>query len=293
MELEILFRILIQKWRIIVPVFIVTLVATAVFTFRQPSIYEAKATYVATLSPAITDNRDFAAVMNVLSSRIEISTTYAEVANSHLLKTIAGENLGLPPEVLRGLSVNSRLIAGTNIIEIAVQGTNPGVARDFANAVGASTIDYVRGLYETFTLSQLDAARTPGRPIQPNVTLNLLLGAILGLVVGVGIVLITHYVQMMEKDPKEMPADATTSDLPRADDISILQLRQDILAMHVELGATRLELVRLQASLQKTNNYATESKTVGQNLESHLEGYHSTNGNKAPTKDSEREESLR
>jgi capsular polysaccharide biosynthesis protein len=273
MELETFLRILIHRWRIIIPIFTITFFTTLIFTLNQPRIYEAKATYVAKLSPTITDNREFASILDILSSRIEIPTTYAEVANSRRIKALAGNKLNLSPEVLSNLSVDSRLIPGTNIIEVAVQGTNPNQVRDFANAIGSDTITYVQALYETFALVPLDEAVTPHSPVGPKTTLNLILGAILGLVLGGGMALLTNFYQTSEKTPKEFPPEVTpeSSSIPN---VSILNLQEEITVLHEQFRSTRQALNQIQAALQKANSYAKDIRSTVYDLEERFDANH-------------------
>ena len=274
MEIETLLRILIRKWWIIVPIFLVTFLATVVFTIKQPPVYEATATYVAKLSRRVTDNRDFAAVINTLSSRVEIATTYAEVANSRRLRAIAAQKLNLSPQALKNLSVSSRLIPGTNIVEISVQGTDPVQVRDFANTIGSSTVEYVQSLYAAFTLDSLDEAIISRDPIRPNVILNLILGGVLGLTLGCGIALLAHFFQTSYKESKKSPSTETIPEGARADDLSAIDLRQDLLELHDELESTRQALNQIQAMLRKTNSYAQDIRSAVYDLERHSNGNH-------------------
>lgn len=274
MDLEKFLLVLIHKWRIIVPIFAVTFLATLYFTYREPHIYEAKATYVAKLSPTITDNRDFAAVINILSSRMEISTTYAEVADSRRLKSMAGQKLKLSQNALNNISVDSRLIPGTNIIEVVVQGTDPLQVRDFANAIGASTIEYIQGLYETFTLAQLDEAVVPRTPVRPKVALNLFLGGILGLGLGIAIAVVTYFFQTSEKDSGKFPATDVIPKTPSEYELSIIDLRRDLLSVHEQLESTTLALNQIQAALRQTHFYAKEIRSAIYDLDKHFDSNH-------------------
>ena len=276
MEIETLVRILVRKWLIIVPIFLVTFAATVIFTIKQPPVYEATATYVAKLSRRISDNRDFAAVINTLSSRVEIATTYAEVANSRRLRAIAAQKLNLSPQALKNLSVSSRLIPGTNIVEIAVQGTDPAQVRDFANAIGTSTIEYVQSLYAAFTLDSLDEAIIPRDPIGPNMILNLILGGVLGLTLGCGIALLTHFFQTSYKESNKSLTTETILEATRADDLFIMNLRQDFLALHEEFESTRQALTQIQSMLRKTNSYAQDIRSAVYDLERHSNGNHAS-----------------
>jgi len=87
------------------------------------------------------------------------------------------------------------LLAGTNVLEITVEGNDPALVRDFANMVGTKTVTYVQGLYDTYELKSLDSANLPASPISPDVKLNLALGAILSLGLGVGLAFLAEYLQ--------------------------------------------------------------------------------------------------
>lgn len=192
MELKAYLRILARKWWIILPTFLVTFTSTVVFTVTQAPVYEAKTTFVVTPNDKF---ESFAYGLDLLSRRSEISSTYAEVASSNLIESLAADELGLSPEQRKSLSIEGRLLAGTNVLEIAAQGNDPVLVTDFANTVGAETVAYVEDLYETYNLRPLDQATQPTLPIEPDRKLNLALGGILGLALSVGLAILSEYLQ--------------------------------------------------------------------------------------------------
>jgi diguanylate cyclase (GGDEF)-like protein len=196
MELRIYLRVLLRKWWVLLPAFLITFTATIVFTFTQAPTYESTATFVVRPNASFGDLNSFASRLDMLSRRTEIATTYAEVAVSRLMKREAADALGLSEEQRWRLSVDSQLLAGTNLIKITVKGSDPVIVRDLANMVGAKTIVYVRELYETYDLKPLDEATLPASPVKPNKKLNLALGAILGLALGVGLAFFSEYLQV-------------------------------------------------------------------------------------------------
>jgi len=196
-ELKTYIFILLRKWWIIVPTFAVTLFITFVLTNRQPSIYETSTTLVMRpRSSFVADEREMVRIVDILSQRIEINTTYAEVAKSRLIKNRAIERLGLSAAERKNLTVRSKVIPGTNILELSVEGSMPEVLPAFAAAVRAETIDYIGGLYDVFELEPLDEAATPKKPIRPNRTLNLAVGAVLGLLLGMMWAFLIEYLLM-------------------------------------------------------------------------------------------------
>jgi diguanylate cyclase (GGDEF)-like protein len=195
MELKIYLRVLLRKWWIVLPAFLITFTATTVFTFTQAPTYRATATFLVAPAGSFEDIKSFANGLDILGRRTEIASTYAEVAASRLIRRDAADELNLSQDQRKGLSVDSRLLAGTNVIEIAVEGSNPVVVRDFANMVGAKTIAYAQKLYDAYNLSPLDQATVPTFPVKPNKKLNLALGAILGLALGGGLAFLSEYLQ--------------------------------------------------------------------------------------------------
>lgn len=202
MELKTYLRIAIAKWWIVLSAFLITFSAVLVFTFGQTPVYESSITYVVRIRVSTPDDRVTVSALDILS-RDQVETTFAEVASSSTIKAQAANALGLAREQMRGISVNAKPLAGTNVLQIVVQGPDPVLVRDFASTVGTQTATYVRGLYGTYELQLLDQASTSSSPVKPRVTLNLLLGAVAGLVLGAGLALLAEYLQA----PTDRPPD--------------------------------------------------------------------------------------
>src|SRR5690606_34429203 len=99
MELKIYLHILIKMWWVVVLILCITLIATISFTMNQPRIYESRATFVVRPQTSVATDRDeLARAVDTLSRRTEINTTYAEVAQSKLIRQRAIERLDLPKQ---------------------------------------------------------------------------------------------------------------------------------------------------------------------------------------------------
>ena len=246
MEFKTYLRILVNRWWIILPSFLITFIATVVFTFTQPVVYQATATYVVRVGVIFQDDRSFVSALDTLSRRVEIASTYAEVTNSRVIKNLAADALGLSPEHRRSLSVDSRLIAGTNILEIIVEGNDPVLVRDFTNAVGAQTVAYVQKLYETYELELLDQAALPRSPVKPDKVLNLTLGGLFGLILGVGLALFAEYLRSgsapspVHREPEAVAYTPTQL---------TFKLQQELALLQAQFETTRRRFEQTQATL--------------------------------------------
>jgi diguanylate cyclase (GGDEF)-like protein len=195
MELKAYLWVLLRKWWILLPAFLITFTTTIVLTFTQAPTYEATATFVIAPSSSFENMSGFVNGLEILSRRAEIASTYAEVAASRLIRQDAADELNLSKDQRKELSVDSQLVGGTNVLGVTAQGNDPVLVRDFANMVGIKTVAYVRDLYETFDLKPLDQAMLPTSSVKPNKKLNLALGGTLGLVLGAGLAFLAEYLQ--------------------------------------------------------------------------------------------------
>ena len=196
MELKLYLRMLMRRWWLILGAFLLTLIPTIILVNRQPWIYEAKSSFVIRPRASFAaGEKELVDAVDTLSRRTEINTTFAEIADSSFIKQRAIDRLGLSAQERKGLRVNGKVIAGANVLEIVVESPDPGIAADFANTVGLETTDYVAGLYDVFELEPLDEAKIPSGPASPNKPLNIALGGIFGLLLGVGFAFLIEYLQ--------------------------------------------------------------------------------------------------
>jgi diguanylate cyclase (GGDEF)-like protein len=163
-------------------------------------IYETSSTYVIRPRSELILDDEFVKALDTVSRRIEINTTFAEVAQSDLIKDAAIAQLDLTKDERQKLAASASVLAGTNILEISAQGKHPELVRDFAIAVGVETVKYVGNLYDVFELESLDIASVPEEPSIPNLLLNLFFAVIIGGSIGVGLVYVSRYLSRPKED---------------------------------------------------------------------------------------------
>ena len=201
MELKAYMLILWRKWWIILSIFIITLTATVIFTFTRPEIYEATVTYVIVPDPALAGSVVYG--MDILSRQTEIGNTYAEIAVSRSIRQRVADKLGLSMAQMASFFIDAQPLSGTNLLKIIVQGGDRDSVTVLANTIGDETSAYVRELQGIYGLNLLDSAPELGYPIESNTKMHIALGAVLGLVLGCGLVFFVEYLQIPLQTPAE------------------------------------------------------------------------------------------
>ena len=228
MEIKVYLRLLQKRWWIVLSFLIIALAATAYFTLNVKPMYRAEATYIVRIITS-DEERNVISAINTLTSRTEIAATYAGVANSSLIKNKAADALGISDQ--NNLKVASQVQSGTNIVEISVEGNDPALVKDYSNAIGVQTVTYVESLYETYRLELLDEAVLPRSPVSPNMVQNLTLGAILGVLLGMGLIIFIEYLNV--------PSDANAIFNILDERIGIYDMRYFRERLHQEMSRSR------------------------------------------------------
>lgn len=198
MEIGTYINFLRKRWKIILFFTLATFAATAFWTYNTKPVYESTATYVVRISSS-SDEKNRISALNTLMSSDDIPATYAKVANSRLIKQQAVEQLALSSAQRAGLSSDSQLIAGTNVLEVTARGYDPTLVMNYANAVGGQMVVFVETLYDTFELAQLDEATLPRTPSYPDTTMNLIMGGAFGFFLGLVLAFLVEYLQPVIK----------------------------------------------------------------------------------------------
>jgi len=202
MEFKAYLKLIFKRWWAVLLVFVVVVSATWFWTSRQEHVYESKATFVLRPRSSTTaPEEDFVKALEMVSRRVEINTTFAEVATSRLIQNRALEQMQLRSGEDQEFSVKAGVVGGTNILTITVEGSEPLAAQEYCTLIGAETLNYVSELYDVFELQPLDPASLSKRPVRPNLTLNLLIGSVLGLTLGIGLALLVEFIRSPYEEP--------------------------------------------------------------------------------------------
>jgi GGDEF domain-containing protein/capsular polysaccharide biosynthesis protein len=179
-------------WLLFFPLLLAVILGILVFIF-YPNIFEAKASYVIRPRSDLSVEGDFVQAMDTLIGRVEINETFAEIAESKLIRKNAIEKLGISGKDSRYYSAAAYVIVGTNLLEIYARGNDPDTVKAFADAVGEETVLYIDNLYDVFELEPLDKARRPSSPVNFAPWQIFIVFVILGLLISIGLIVFVRF----------------------------------------------------------------------------------------------------
>ena len=131
--------------------------------------------------------------------------TYGEIIKSEtvLNEVIANLKLNISTGALKKrIKVNP--VAETEIIEIKVNDTDPNLATNIANELAKVSMKNVKEIMKIDNVQVIDQAQIPKSPIKPNKNMNIAIAAILGFMIGIGIVFLREYLDNTRKTPNDV-----------------------------------------------------------------------------------------
>ncbi|SDN37819.1 capsular exopolysaccharide family [Cryobacterium flavum] len=284
MELRDYIRMLRKSWVLIVLCTLVAVGAASALSILQTPQYSATSkVFVSIQSSGST--ADLAQGNNFSVARVK---TYSALVTTPivLLPVVAALDLGVTAEEL-ATKVTASSQLETSIIEVTVTDTDPVRAADTANAVLASLTLVVEEIETPDTtdatspvkLARAQEATVATAPVSPNVPLNIALGALVGLALGVGFAVLRETLETRIRNTRDVEQ---LTDLPILGGIVFDPKAKDRpLIVHVDPRSPRAESFRtLRTNLQYLDVGRTDrSFVITSSIES--EGKSTTGANLA------------
>lgn len=190
MDFKQFLMVLRRRWMSIVVIVLVALGVSSAITFTRTPMYESRSQVF--LSVDVRDTTDAYAASLFASGR---ASSYADLAQSTELasRVIDQLNLDMTPAQLAD-DISAEVIETTSLIEMAVRSDDPQDAQLIADIVTQEFIKYIADL-ETPTegsqsqiIAQITGAASLDKDqVSPDIVLNLVVAALIGLLIGVAL----------------------------------------------------------------------------------------------------------
>lgn len=227
-----------RRWWLLVSTAAVGIALALLWTSATPRTYVSGATVVVTASSAegVSSSADLQRV-----------GTLAALAGTDAILDPAAKAIGTTADVLRG-SVGASARSGTTLIDVQSSAGTAEDAAQQANAVADALVNgasQASGSSGTVTLDVVTRAEVPSAPTSPRPRSNLVIGAVIGLALGVGVVLLVQSLDSRIRSTADLPRG------PRFGSVTSLPSQRSRLTRSGGRSDPRLESFRqLRANLQ-------------------------------------------
>jgi diguanylate cyclase (GGDEF)-like protein len=189
MNIKMYIRMLQKGWWIIVLALLAAMNATLIIDLYSMPIYEATTRMIVLPNPDSFAGKDFVSSLTSLDNS-SIVTTYADVFDSEFNQQAFISTLNLTDEQIQEYTQSTVVLPDSNVLEIYITGPDPEITAQWANGVARTGIDYMKNLYQVYEVNILDSAVVPLEPISPKPVRDASLGAVLGLLIGIILVIL-------------------------------------------------------------------------------------------------------
>ncbi|WP_341359337.1 polysaccharide biosynthesis tyrosine autokinase [Georgenia sp. M64] len=231
-----------RRWLTIAASTLIVLAAAAAATLSIPPTYTATARVFFSAESPETEDGAAGGTYVITSSDL---TTYVEVVSSPVVRDPLRTDLGLT----EGFGLAASIPGGSPMLDITATAGDAATAAEIANAAGP-TLAEVAGDFspllanagQSVTATALSPARIPGSPSSPDIERNLLLGALTGLMLGVGLALARQGLDTKVRSESDIKA---LSDRPILGVVPFSRAsRQDPLVMETDPHGPHAEALR-------------------------------------------------
>ena len=203
-----LWEILKKRWVIVIVIPLIAALTSGVISFfvLKP-VYEASTTLIVGKKAADDAAQQAGALLdyNVLMANKQLAKTYGAIAKSRTVEQKVIDKLNIPlttEELDEKIKVDP--VQDTEVLQIAVQDYDPGLAAKIANATAEEFSEMVIDVKKVDSVSIIDKAVPPAHPVKPNKKLNVLIAFAVGLMAAVGLAFLLEFLDNTVKDENDV-----------------------------------------------------------------------------------------
>ena len=206
-----LFKFFLSKIKIVILVTLVVVLCGAVYSlFFQEPLYEATTTLVLTGTTQATgmNNQTIEGVtitQNDLNLNSKLVATYREIIKSKsvLKDVIATLDLDYTVSSLQD-SISVSTVSDTEMISLTVKSINAEEAAEIANELADKFSEQIKEIYNIENISIIDKAEVQNSPVNVNITKQIIIYALIGLILSFAIIFIMFYFDTTLKDAAQI-----------------------------------------------------------------------------------------
>ena len=204
MELREFLQIIKKRSKTIVLITLAIILITVIFNiFILDDVYEVYTTLMVSSKKDRSSTQDIQ--YNDILLNQKLVKTYSTIATSNRVMEQVIAELGIsasPEDLKEKLTVTS--VGETEIIKISVLDKDREFAVDLANVTADAFMNEVVDIMKMDNVQVIDEAQIPEKPVKPRRLLNMVVAAILGIMVGLGVAFLQEYLDNTIKTTEDV-----------------------------------------------------------------------------------------
>ena len=154
---------------------------------------------------AKNDDSSASATYSELQSGSMLTKDYMELVKSRpvLEKTISKLNLDMEPEDLVDM-IKTDTPTDTRIMSISVESEDPKEAKQIADALRKAVSVQIKDIMNADSVNTVEEGNLPTKASSPSVKKNMVIGALLGLIVSMGLTVLVYVLDDTVKTPDDV-----------------------------------------------------------------------------------------
>jgi len=178
-------------------------IAGYVSLYRLDPVYRASTTLMVGGNIYANDDKQYIHYEDLLTGK-QLVSTYSEIAKSRSVceQVTIKNDLDITAENF-SKKITVQAINDTPLISLNITDTNPAAAAKLANETATVFMEKVKEIMQFNNVKIIDIARTPKKPIGPNVNRNIVLAGVLGLFMAIFIIFLRQFFKQTFENSEE------------------------------------------------------------------------------------------
>ena len=206
LSIEQVIHIIIKRIALVLLVPILAAVGSGLFSwFLLDNVYQASSTVIVSNQKTTVDANQLTA--SDYNLNIQLVNSYRVICKTNRVLDQVIAELGLPMTTSQlGNKVSVTAAGDTEIIHIQVMDKDPVLAQSITNTMTRIFQSEVKEIMKMDNVQIIDEAPLPQIPAEPNRVRNVILGALIGLVMGIGLAFLLEYLDRSVKTEEQVTA---------------------------------------------------------------------------------------
>lgn len=220
-----LFDVIKKRMSMIVSLGLIGLIIASVFTFFIVTPQYSATTQI--LVNRTTESTE-GIQLNDINTNVQMINTYKDIIKGPVILDEVSQNLGsnlTASELAEKIEITTQ--ESSQVFSLTVSDESPYTAAEIANSVASTFQSEIGNIMNVDNVTIISEAIANTTPVSPNTPLNLVIGLLLGVMVGVGLAFVFEFLDKTIKDEKFITEQLGWTNLGKVSEMSEDELKSE------------------------------------------------------------------